>query len=415
MEKKVLHFKLSSSFFRNNGITTGFLENGFTVTEFEWQSYRYQFGIEMTRAKFVQLAQQTKADIIFMQIQDGEILDIETIKQLSQCSFVVNYTFDCRIKEKTQWLYDLAPHIGLTLFSNYEDVQICHNEGIYNVHLMQSSCDMDVYKTSDINLGVDVPEIVFFGQNYVGTNLDFPLAQERLNMVDFLRQNYNGKFWPYGMGWGTELIDNAEKEVFVYNNCKVAINQNNFDRLGYTSDRIWRAMASGAFVLSKHFEGIEGLFQVGIHLETWKTFQELNIKLKQYLADDEKRIGIAKAGQDYVRQYHSYTNRVKSLEHIIVKYDHMGVFAKNWGHNQETKVPIVETFTDVELPIVKVLAEGEVVHCLYGHTVNGQFVGNLDFQYEEAVCDCKKIKWSKERCGCTEPHDELVQRENPNY
>lgn len=53
------------------------------------------------------------------------------------------------------------------------------------------------------------------------------------------------------------------------------------------------------------------------------------------------------------------------------------------------------------------------VPCRAGHAVNGIVPGEQDLEYDGKVCDCGKIVFFKERCGC--PHKEeytLKTREN---
>jgi hypothetical protein len=57
----------------------------------------------------------------------------------------------------------------------------------------------------------------------------------------------------------------------------------------------------------------------------------------------------------------------------------------------------------------------EYYYCSQGHTVNGFVVSPMDLQYDGQVCDCKKIVFVKELCGCTNnEHEEIKQKENVN-
>lgn len=51
--------------------------------------------------------------------------------------------------------------------------------------------------------------------------------------------------------------------------------------------------------------------------------------------------------------------------------------------------------------------------CQYVHKVNGVVPGMFDLQYDGKVCDCGRIKFIKEHCGCqNNPHDELKSKPN---
>lgn len=50
--------------------------------------------------------------------------------------------------------------------------------------------------------------------------------------------------------------------------------------------------------------------------------------------------------------------------------------------------------------------------CFDGHRINGEKPQALDTQYDGRVCDCGRIKYYTEMCGCTPQHLEL--RSSPN-
>ena len=93
-------------------------------------------------------------------------------------------------------------------------------------------------------------EIVFLGGNYAMSNMNYPSAQERIELVEFLQKEFPDKFRVYGMGWeGTKMV-HAQDEIKIYNQAKIAITHNNFQRKGYTSDRLFRAIGCGAMTIS---------------------------------------------------------------------------------------------------------------------------------------------------------------------
>lgn len=55
----------------------------------------------------------------------------------------------------------------------------------------------------------------------------------------------------------------------------------------------------------------------------------------------------------------------------------------------------------------------DIILCKNGHAVNGIVPGEQDLEYHNRVCDCGKIKFVKERCGCVNnPYYELKTKEN---
>lgn len=54
--------------------------------------------------------------------------------------------------------------------------------------------------------------------------------------------------------------------------------------------------------------------------------------------------------------------------------------------------------------------------CRYGHTINGIVPNTNELQYKDRICDCGKIKYNVQPCGCSGvKHDELRAVENPDY
>lgn len=316
----VLHCAIDSANYSSDGINKGFIQNGYEVIAFNWQQYRFKHGsIESVREEILRLAKLHKPELIFLHIQNSSILDEPTLIELSKISFTINYTFDVRSKEDTEWMYKLAPFVGLTLFACKEDTDECISMGIENTSYIHSSCDIDIYKPLDLpsHIRSKYPEIVFIGNNYEPTNLKFELAQQRVEMVDMLRSSFGERFKEYGLNWKENKVINPQEEINIYNSCKIVIAQNNFNRYGYTSDRLFRAMSCGALCLTSHYNGIENDFTKGVHLDWWHTIDYLEELVKYYLEHIELRHQIADTGRVFVIQNHTWANRVYDIKTMI--------------------------------------------------------------------------------------------------
>lgn len=304
--KRVLLIHLPAQFI-GRGLQKGFAENGFGVIELDWQGFKLKRGVEELRRYCIFLAKEHKPDLIFMQVQNPLIIDIPTVKRLQEIAPVVNYSFDCRSKEESEWYYDMARYITYTAFSNTVDVENCKDFGNFNCGVLQSSCDMDFYQKQTVEPKED---IVFVGQNYLNTNLNFPKSQERIDLVDFLKRTYGSRFKAYGLGWIDSTLLTPEKEKEVYSSAKIAITHNNFERGKYQSDRMFRASCSGCLVVPQYYEGIKDDFQ---NILTWSNFGELKYIIHNLL-DNPNSIEILQQKQEQeVRENHSYAARVRQL------------------------------------------------------------------------------------------------------
>lgn len=308
---KVLFALINADSYQSEGMVEGFENNGYDVIKFDWQRVRFSLGTDRMREMIIDLADLEKPDLIFLHIQNPDALDEYTIRTLQNTAPTVQYTFDVRRKEKIQWMYDYAKFVTHTFFACQEDVDNCIEQGINNVSHLHSSADFNIYKPLPL-FDTETPEIIFIGANYVGTNLEFDLAEERQDMVRFLEQEYEDRFGAYGLGQRNKMV-NPQQEVKLYNTCQIAICQNNFSYTDYSSDRIWRAMGSGTFVLSKYFKGIEKIFEKEVHLDTWENFDELKQLIDFYLNDEKERSVIAKSGSLLVRENHTWTERIKEM------------------------------------------------------------------------------------------------------
>lgn len=316
--KSVLHLRTDAPGFSSESIKKGFVENGYTHFGLDWQRERFSNGVESMREKVITLAQEIKPDIIFCHIQNEEAIDLKTWKILSEIGFVINYSFDVRSNEQTKWMYDLAKDIGFTFFGCQEDMLQCVDRGIYNTSHIHSSCDMDIYKphTRPTKYTFDVS---FCGNNYVGSNLQFPLAEERQKMISFLDKTHGSNFGCYGIGQkGGIILPGSEASLYRFS--KMAVCQNNFIRHDYSSDRLWRIMATGTLCLCQYFPGLEKIFSKELNIEWWDTFDELKHLIDYYLSDDNERESVAAAGCDEVRIKHTWTHRIREIEKIVAGY-----------------------------------------------------------------------------------------------
>lgn len=378
--KSLLHVALiAPNGYSNAGLMKGFFDAGFTEYHlFDFQLKTFETDRDTMRRMLIQEAERLKPDMIFMQIQGSDILDIATFKRLSEISFTVNYTFDIRTKEQTEWLYNLAPMLGLICFSNQRDVDECNSRGHRNSMVLQSSCDMDVYVPRRFVL---TPNFVsFIGNNYFNTNMPFPLSEERVSVVNRLRGRFGKSFGVWGMGWENSQMTTPGQESKIYDTSSIAINHNNFREKLYTSDRIWRIMASGVFCLTSYFEGIETLFTRGEHLDWWHDVDELESKVGYYLLYPEIANQIAVNGTRHVRITHTWTSRIKEMLNFI------GPVQKKVNSNA----------------------------CLsFGaHVIDATIPTPADQHFDGRTCSCKKLIWRWKECGCVNKEYQLMAEEN---
>jgi len=120
--------------------------------------------------------------------------------------------------------------------------------------------------------------------------------------------------WTHPSGGAPELARHYkgflsyEKLSDRYKSAKISLNSHvRPDGYKYLNQRVFEILGSGGFMLCDHVNGIEEIFKIGEHFDTWKTKNELAEKMKFWIdpANAAKRKEIVKAGQDFVLKHYS--------------------------------------------------------------------------------------------------------------
>ena len=241
-KRRLFHIALGT---HNEGLWESF-DKEFKCLHFDWTAHRKN--INALNRKIVQLFNEFEPHYVFMQVQCGGIITMNTVKHMVKDSIIVNWTGDVRYPVP-EWYLNIGEEIDSTLFTNTTDVNTLNRMGIPS-DFLQVGFDRNVYKPTGKNM--NSPPIVFLASNYEQHH-SFPLTGFRQQVVMRLQQEFGQAFGVYGHGWSryspsTKFL-NQEDEAAVYRNCKVAINISHFNYGRYSSDRMLRIMGSGAFCL----------------------------------------------------------------------------------------------------------------------------------------------------------------------
>jgi hypothetical protein len=130
----------------------------------------------------------------------------------------------------------------------------------------------------------------------------------------------------YGTGWRPETLDprhlrgtwipNQELHRY-YAAAAIVLNDHWADMRdeGFISNRIYDALASGAFVLSDEVPGLTAEFDAGV--ATWHDVASLRAAVERYLADPAARRAVAERGQRAVLVRHTFDHRVAIIIETI--------------------------------------------------------------------------------------------------
>lgn len=262
-------------------------------------------------AEIICVNRELQPNIIFFQYQQPDVITLSTLRQIkidNPNSFVVNFTGDVRYP-LPQWYIDFGMLIDCTMFSNVTDVWEARRLGI-NSGYLQYGIDPEIFYPKESPMQ---KEIVFLGNNYQN---QFPLSVKRGEMVRFLKREYGDRFGAYGSNWenGDGNLNHSQKEESeLYRGCKIAINYSHFDYERYSSDRMFRIMASGAFCLTHRYAGIHLDFEGGENVAIWDTFEHLKEQIDYYLSNEPERKRIADNGCKLAHEKYTFDAMISNL------------------------------------------------------------------------------------------------------
>lgn len=156
-------------------------------------------------------------------------------------------------------------------------------------------------------------DVVFVGSWQGGYH---PESSHRELMLEQLRRRYGDRFvcWPKRgepAVRGAALNDlYASAKVVVGDSCLTG----QIDR--YCSDRVFETTGRGGVLVHPQIDGIfPELLEPGVHCETFDPFDwtEMFSAIDGLLEDDERREAMRTAGQEHVREFHTYRNRLADV------------------------------------------------------------------------------------------------------
>lgn len=132
-------------------------------------------------------------------------------------------------------------------------------------------------------------------------------SENRIDALDRLFHEFPDFYY------GQRLFEDAARK---YAESKVCMNISMLDDLNM---RTFEVMATGSFLLTNWIPTIEEVFEDGKHLVLYRSLDEMVEKAKYYIAHDEERERIARAGYEEVIEKHKVQDRVNVILNEYVK------------------------------------------------------------------------------------------------
>jgi len=289
-------------------------KNSFTSVKTIW----WQQEINYNQA-IINEVTQNKYDAVFLQIQTPNVISEEAAKAINDHSIGFNWTGD--VRTNIDWYIRLGKYF-VTCFTNETDVERMKSLGLRSEYL-QVGYDHKYYFPANAEC---YNNIVFCANYYQDDQNPYPLTDYRKELVYALKRNFGERFNLYGGNWNMcgiypELaFVNNEQEAQIYRTCGIAINCSHFNYSRYSSDRLFRELACGAFVLSHDYKDYDKDFENGKHLVTWSSIDDLVEKCHYYLQRPIERRIIGEEGYSIVKSTATWNSRMIELKQIINKY-----------------------------------------------------------------------------------------------
>ena len=246
-------------------------------------------------------------DLLLSQFQDANTVTADRLaywRALAPGMLVVNWHGDARNHDGPEYL-DLLKQTDLQLVVNAAALDVYQKHGIRAAY-WQIGYEMPVGELPDM----PAHDVVFLGNCY---------SDDRRALETLLRSNgWRAGF--YGQGWaqvdGNTLYDFAAGEA-LYRGAKAAIGDTFPGQRAFVSNRMFQALAAGAFLLQQTVPDLEAYtgLKDGVHYVAWDDLEDLQAKLHLWLGSKQarKRAKIAKAGQAFVRDNYSFDAQVRKL------------------------------------------------------------------------------------------------------
>jgi len=187
--------------------------------------------------------------------------------------------------------------------------------------LLHPPCDEGVHYNASY-YGEKEVDFLFAGTNcytlqtypkiFAGRREIIRMAAKQGSLALYGYSNERDSGWTHESGGAPELARcykgflSYEKLSDCYKSAKISLNSHvRPDGYKYLNQRTFEILGSGGFLLTDHVKGIEEIFKIGEHCDTWKTLEELKEKMKFWLANDARRKEVVKAGQDFALKHYS--------------------------------------------------------------------------------------------------------------
>jgi hypothetical protein len=322
--ERVLHIALRDGREKQPGLARALRSIADGYAEVDWQQVEKTSGPEGLWNAIKACALMVRPTLVFMQIQRVSPITPELVTKLREhCDdnvVIVNWDGDQHHEPDAparRWFRELGIACDTSLVVNTAHPAIYASHGVRNPGYLQIGIDPELYRPHAVPTP-GTPAVVMLASRYAG----YAPYKRRQDIADALEKWYGPGFGVYGGGWSgpsARPMLNQDQEAGVYTSAIAAVSMSiRADLPRYTSDRLFRALACGAYVLVERFPDMEGLgLRDEVNCQFWSSWGEL----ENLIVETEPRLAqyhnIRHAGAMLAHTYHTWEARMPELLYIV--------------------------------------------------------------------------------------------------
>lgn len=323
-KERVLHVALRDAREKQPGLARALRGIADSYGEVDWLRCE-QLDERATRSTMRVVASTLRPTLVFIQTQRRSPITPELLEEMrplfdDNC-VIVNWDGDQHHEAaapERAWFRELGAACDTSLVVNTAHPEIYASLGVRNPGYLQIGVDQELYRPHAVP-APGTPSTVMLASRYAG----YAPYQRRQAIVDLLEAYYGaGGFGVYGGGWSgpsAHPMLNQDQEAGVYGASVCAISMSiRADLPRYTSDRLFRALACGAYVLVERFPDMAGLGLVdGVNCRAWSGWGELQNHITQAEPRDPEYQRIRSCAEHLGLLHHTWDARMPELLYIV--------------------------------------------------------------------------------------------------
>jgi len=301
LEKALKVLKIKTNHFDNRKTTL--YEKLFFALSIIYSPF-YSFATRHINNRLLKKVDQFKPDLVI--VSKGENISPSTVREISKRTIIVNWFTDYFADYKQ--IGELISAYNVFFTGDRTDVKSYREKGYKNLYclpyagpLLNSEHNKKKY------------DVVFIGT----------FNKKREHLFENLGR-LNLKIWG-DKGWGKSKLRNSymgkwlnfNEMVRVLKNSKIIIN-NHQNRV--LNMRVYETTAAGALLITDNSPDLPLMYKIGSEVVVYKNKNDLYGKVKYYLERDIQREKIANAGYSRVKKEHNYTNRLRKMFSVVIRF-----------------------------------------------------------------------------------------------